>query len=274
MRSPLSEVPDALVAPVQAILRSAGQLILAAEEAGFAIEQKSDKNFVTEIDLAVQKQIVDQLARLTPDYAIMAEEEDLDDPVRDRLVWILDPVDGTTNLMRHNQHSAISLALADGAVVLLGFIYNPFLDELFTAIRGQGVTLNGKPVRASTVNHIKDSLISFGTNPYDRQAAHETFARVERIFLQSLEVRRSGSAALDLAYVACGRYDGFFEQRLQPWDFAAGLLMVQEAGGRVCNWQGLSLDIHRPDSLLASNGKIQDTLFELVRDQNKQEDKP
>jgi myo-inositol-1(or 4)-monophosphatase len=257
---------EELVAPVQVILRSAGQLILAAEEAGFGIEKKSDKNYVTEVDLAVQNQIVEQLAQLTPGYAIMAEEEDLDDPVRDRPVWILDPVDGTTNLMRHNQHSAISLALADGDELLLGFVYNPFLDELFTAIRGQGVTLNDRPVRASSVDHLKDSLISFGTNPYDRQAAHETFTRVERVFLHSLEVRRSGVAALDLAYIACGRYDGFFEQRLQPWDFVAGLLLVQEAGGQVCNWQGLPLDIHHPDSLLATNGKIRDALFDLVCD--------
>jgi len=257
---------EELVLPVQAILRSAGQLILDAEEAGFGIERKSDKNYVTEVDLAVQKQIVDQLALLTPSFAIRAEEEDLDDPVRDRPVWILDPVDGTTNLMRHNQHSAISLALADGDVLLLGFVYNPFLDELFTAVRGLGVTLNGRPVRASEISQLKDSLVSFGTNPYDRQAAHETFARVERVFLHSLEVRRSGVAALDLAYVACGRYDGFFEQRLQPWDFAAGLLLVQEAGGHVCNWQGQPLDIHHPDSLMATNGKIQDALFDLVCD--------
>lgn len=256
--------PNELVLPVQAILRSAGQLILAAEKGGFAIEKKSDKNYVTEIDLAVQKQIVDQLEKLTPDYAIMAEEEDLDDPVRDRPVWILDPVDGTTNLMRHNQHSAISLALADGDELVLGFVYNPFLDELFTAVRGQGVRLNEREVRTSAVTHLKDSLVSFGTNPYQRQAAHETFARVERVFLASLEVRRSGVAALDLAYVACGRYDGFFEERLQPWDFAAGLLMVQEAGGSVCNWQGLPVDVHHPDSLFATNGKIQDELFSLV----------
>ncbi|NCB00232.1 MAG: inositol monophosphatase, partial [Clostridia bacterium] len=165
--SPLHDcILEELVAPVQDFLRSAGQLILAAEEAGFEIEKKSDKNYVTEVDLAVQKQIVDQLANLTPGFAIMAEEEDLDDPVRDQPVWILDPVDGTTNLMRHNQHSAISLALADGDEVLLGFVYNPFLDELFTAIRGQGVTLNDRPVRASSIDHLKDSLISFGTNPY------------------------------------------------------------------------------------------------------------
>jgi len=265
--SPLHTVdPNELVLPVQAILRSAGQLILAAEDSGFEIEKKSDKNFVTEVDLAVQKQIVDQLLKLTPDHAIMAEEEDLDDPVRDRPVWILDPVDGTTNLMRHNQHSAISLALADGDALLLGFVYNPFLDELFTAVRGQGATLNGKPVRTSTISQLKDSLVSFGTNPYQRQAAHDTFARVERVFLASLEVRRSGTASLDLAYVACGRYDGFFEQRLHPWDFAAGLLLVQEAGGMACNWQGLPLDIHHPDSLLVTNGKIQDALFDLVCD--------
>lgn len=253
-----------LVMPVQQILRAAGQLILDAKAQSFAVDEKGEKNFVTAVDLAVQSQIVSQLQVLTPGYAFLAEEEDLSDPVSERPVWILDPVDGTTNLMRHNQHSAISLALAAQGEVQLGFVYNPYLNELFTAIRGQGVTLNGNPVQTSPVHQLRDGLISFGTNPYQRQAAHETFARVERVFMAALEVRRCGAAALDLAYVACGRYDGFFEQRLQPWDFAAGLLMVQEAGGSVCNWQGQPLAIRQADSLLATNGKIQTELFHLV----------
>ncbi|MBP1757485.1 MAG: inositol monophosphatase [Firmicutes bacterium] len=254
-----------LIAPVQQILRDAGQLILDAEHNDLQIERKSAANYVTEIDLDVQHFIVGHLQQLSPEIGIMAEEADMNIAITDRPVWILDPIDGTTNFMHHCQHSSISLALAEGDQLLLGFVYNPFLNEMFIAERGCGATLNGRPIRVSTVDQLAESLLGFGTNPYARARAHESFARAEKVFLNSLELRRCGTCSLDLAYVACGRYDGFFEMLNHPWDFAAGLLLVREAGGYACNWQGQLHAIHTADSMIATNGLIHDALYELVK---------
>jgi len=250
-----------LLIPATTIVRAAGRLILELEQQEFAIEAKSTANYVTGIDLAVEHFIVGRLRDLTPDFAVITEESEPDETDYIRPTWILDPVDGTTNLMRGFRHSAVSLALtADGRPVV-GLIYNPYADELFTAAAGNGATLNGRPIRASKHQNLADGLIGFGTTPYDRRLAHQTFGQVENIFMKSLEIRRSGSAALDLAYVACGRLDGFFEQTLQPWDYAAGCIIVSEAGGRVTNWQGDPPSLRQGDRLLASNAFLHGILL-------------
>jgi myo-inositol-1(or 4)-monophosphatase len=227
---------------------------------------------VTEIDLAVQQMILAHLARITPGYAVIAEEADSsrpdsNEPDLGQPTWILDPVDGTTNLIRNFRHSAVSLALAEQGRLSLAFIFNPYTDELYTAAAGRGARINGTPIYVSGRADLADCLIGFGTAPYDRQNAAATFQLVERVFSHSLEVRRLGSAALDLAYVACGRLDGFFERTLQPWDYAAGSLIVQEAGGRVTDWKSASPSLRRGGSILASNGLIHESLLELGLDQ-------
>lgn len=254
-----------LIVPIQQILRDAGQMMRDAENSDIQIERKSAANYVTEIDLAVQHFIIDQLQQLNPAIGIMAEEADRSKPITDRPVWILDPIDGTTNFMHNCQHSAISLALAEGDQLLLGFVYNPTLNEMFIAERGHGARLNGHKIHVSSIDRLSEGLIAFGTNPYARTQAHDTFSRVEKVFLNSLEVRRFGTASLDLAYVACGRFDGFFEMLNHPWDYAAGLLLVMEAGGRATNWYGQKLAIHSADSMLATNGLIHEALYELVK---------
>jgi myo-inositol-1(or 4)-monophosphatase len=253
-----------LLEPAAAIVREGGRLVLERERGSFAIETKSAKNFVTEIDLAVEQLIVSRLRRLTPDFPIVTEEtaSAMADPAKPS--WVLDPVDGTTNLMRGFRHSAISLALlADGRPVL-GLVLNPYLDELFTGCAGQGAALNGSPIQASRRALLEDCLVGFGTTPYDRSHAHQTFAVLEQMFLKSLEIRRCGSAALDLAYVACGRLDAFFEMGLQPWDYAAGSLILQEAGGVVTNWQGESTSMTHGGSILASNGLVQEQVWQIM----------
>mgnify|MGYP000870769384 CR=1 FL=1 len=161
--------------------------------------------------------------------------------------------------------SAVSLALAVRGVLTLAFVYNPYTDELFEAVVNQGARLNGVAIRASARSLLSDSLIGFGTTPYAREQAHITFLLLEQVFLRSLEIRRSGSAALDLAYVACGRLDGFFELHLQPWDYAAGGLILQEAGGRITNWRGAAPSLRYGDSILATNGPIHPALLELIK---------
>lgn len=254
-----------LIAPVQQILRDAGQMMSDVEHSEIQIERKSAANYVTEIDIAVQHFVIERLQQLNPDIGIMAEEAGRNTAITDRPVWILDPIDGTTNFMHQCQHSSISLALAEGDQLLLGFVYNPTLNEMYIAELGHGAKLNGHKIQVSTVDQLSEGLIAFGTNPYARDQAHETFSRAERVFLNSLEVRRFGTASLDLAYVACGRFDGYFEMINHPWDCAAGLLLVQEAGGRTTNWYGQKNNIHSADSMLATNGLIHDALYELVK---------
>lgn len=249
-----------LLAPAEAIVREGGKLMLELEKSGFSVSEKSAANYVTEIDLAVEKMIVGRLKQLTPAFSVVTEETDSGVPDYLEPTWVLDPVDGTTNLMRGYRHSAISLALADGGRPVLGLVFNPYSDEQFAAVLGHGAELNGRPIQVGRHDRLEDCLVGFGTTPYDRRGAHQTFAIVEEIFMQSLEIRRSGSAALDLAYVACGRLDVFFEMTLQPWDYAAGSLILQEAGGRTTNWQGDPPSLRHGDSVLASNGLVHEQI--------------
>lgn len=257
-----------LIEPVSTLVRDGGQLILARDDRSLPalqIEKKSEDNYVTEIDYAVQHLILDRLAELTPDYAVIAEEAEARAFDSHRPTWILDPVDGTTNLMRDLRLSAISLALHADGQMQLGMIYNPYANEFFLAVAGGGSFMNGQPIQVSSRTHLRDGLIGFGTTPYIRQNAHRTFALLEKVFLQVLEIRRTGSAAIDLAYVACGRLDGFFEMMLQPWDYAAGMLLIREAGGVITNWQGETPGLSNGDSILASNGDLHQPLLDLIQ---------
>ena len=253
-----------LLEPVGQLLRQAGRLILDSSQTRLQVEKKSADNYVTDIDLAVQKYMLARLAEWTPAWPVIAEESATGRQELTGQTWILDPVHGTTNLMRAYHHSAISLALADENRLLLGFVYNPYTDELFTAVAGGGAHLNGLPIQTSRHSKLRDCLVGFGTTPYDRANAHLTFSLAENIFMQTLEIRRSGSAALDLAYVACGRLDAFFELCLQPWDYAAGSLILQEAGGQVTNWQGNAPSLQQGDSILATNKLVHQALLDLV----------
>jgi myo-inositol-1(or 4)-monophosphatase len=258
-----------LIEPVSALVREGGQLILARDDRSLPslqIEKKSDDNYVTEVDYAVQRLILDQLVQLTPDYAVIAEEAEARAFDSRRPTWILDPVDGTTNLMRDLRLSAVSLALHADGQMQLGMIYNPYANEFFLAVAGGGSSLNGRTIQVSDRTSLRDGLIGFGTTPYDRQDAHRTFVLLESVFQRVLEIRRTGSAAIDLAYVACSRLDGFFEMMLQPWDYAAGILLIREAGGTITNWRGENPCLSSGDSILASNGHLHEPLLDLIRD--------
>jgi myo-inositol-1(or 4)-monophosphatase len=258
-----------LIEPVSALVRDGGQLILARDDRSLPslqIEKKSEDNYVTEVDYAVQHLILDRLAQLTPDFSVIAEEAEARAFDSQRPTWILDPVDGTTNLMRDLRLSAVSLALHADGQMQLGMIYNPYANSFFHAVAGGGSFMNNQPIRVSSRTDLRDGLIGFGTTPYDRQDAHRTFVLLESVFKRVLEIRRTGSAAIDLAYVACGRLDGFFEMMLQPWDYAAGMLLIREAGGAITNWHGETPGLSSGDSILASNGSLHEPLLDLIRD--------
>ncbi|MEA4889591.1 MAG: inositol monophosphatase family protein [Clostridiaceae bacterium] len=257
-----------LLGPVRQIVLEAGRLIIGRQGDELQITEKSAANYVTEMDLAVQQLIVGRLTALTPDYAIIAEESKTNPYGSARPTWILDPVDGTTNLMRNYRHSAVSLALLADNRLQLGLVLNPYAAECFSAVAGQGAWLNDRPISVSRHDRLQDCLVGFGTTPYARDKAHFTFDLAERVFLQSLEIRRSGSAALDIVYVACGRLDGFFEMQLQPWDYAAGALILQEAGGQITNWNGIMPALSHADSILATNGLIHGDMRRLIANQS------
>ena len=216
---------------VQAVLE-AGEL-LADPAAVRSIRAKSETDYVTNVDLAVQEFLREHLAALAPDVQFMAEEQDNSALDLTRPCWILDPVDGTTNLIHQFQHSAISLALAEGGQIVFGVVYNPYTEECFTARRGGGAFRNGVSIQVSAVSWLADSLLSTGTVPGRRELADTAFRQMRALYDRCQDIRRTGCASLELCDVACGRLEGYVELSLQPWDYAAGMLIVAEAGGQV-----------------------------------------
>ena len=237
------------------LVKSVRPLFMDHERAS-RITVKGAADFVTQVDFQVQERMRRGLFDMYPQVQFMGEEKDNRDIDFSGAVWILDPVDGTTNLIHDFRCSALSLALCDRGQLELGIIYQPYRDELFLAQRGRGAFLNGSPIHVSSVSDLGQSLISIGTSPYNHDLADRNFEDIKRVFLKCSDIRRTGSAAVDLAYVACGRLEAYFERCLKPWDFAAGMLLIEEAGGRVTTFAGSAVDVTRPSDILSSNGRI------------------
>lgn len=246
---------------IKAVVMEAAGLFHDRTAAGHT-KTKGVADYVTEVDFAVQQFISEKLQELYPQIQFMSEEKSNDEIDKTGLVWVLDPVDGTTNLIHNYRCSAVSLALVENQNVILGIVYNPYSDEMFCAQAGKGCTLNGEPVHVSDATQMKESLISIGTSPYHKEMAKENFPVFEAVFTDSQDIRRSGSAALDLASVACGRIDGYFERKLKVWDFAAGMLLVREAGGLVLDYQGLDAGTENMSDIVAGNAVIPRVLIE------------
>lgn len=256
---------DDLMKLTGSALREAGRIILSASVTRSQVEKKGEKNYVTEIDYRVQEYLNIRLENIIPNSHLISEESDKNLFSVEKPSWILDPVDGTTNLIYDYRFSAISLALYLDGKPAYGFVYNPYLDELFQAKAGVGAWLNNDPIQTSETAELAQALIGFGTNPYDRDNSDQTFAMIRDVFTSSMEIRRSGSAALDLAYVACGRLNGFFEQMLQPWDFAAGIIIIEAAGGTVRGWDGGRLEnLLEPSGIIAASANIYEPLNAIL----------
>jgi myo-inositol-1(or 4)-monophosphatase len=254
------------------IAREAGARLREYLAQGVETEYKGDVDLVTVADRTVEKLIRSRLGEVFPDHGIYGEEgtrERLDQEYR----WYVDPLDGTTNFAHGIPHFCVSMGLErrtpdlapeqDGTIVA-GVIYNPMLDELFTAERGQGARLNGRPVHVSRVADLAESLVATGF-PSRKRHDSPNIHFYQEFTLRSHGVRRAGSAALDLAYVACGRFEAFWEFHLNPWDTAAGFLLVQEAGGRISDFSGGAFQLNSRE-VLASNGRIHDELTGLFAD--------
>ena len=244
------------------LAREAGLLLRDGLGAAGPVEHKGVIDLVTDFDLRSEQLLVDGLHRSFPQDPILAEEGGGASGSRR---WLIDPLDGTTNFAHGLPHFCVSIAYADEGVVRLGVVYDPTRDELFEALAGEGARLNGRPVHVSDATDLDRSLLVTGF-PYDIRTEPETnLEPFARFALRSVGVRRFGSAALDLAYVACGRFDGYWELRLSPWDWAAGLLLVQEAGGRVTRTDGAEDVFRPPTSIVASNGRIHAAMLDVLR---------
>jgi len=227
------------------------------------IEFKGEINLVTEVDTRCERMIVEIIKKSFPQHNILTEETpmpELPSPYR----WIVDPLDGTTNYAHGYPCFCTSIALEVGGEIVLGVIYDPILEELFTAQEGKGAFLNGERISVSSTQRLIEALISTGF-PYDlRESSENNLDHFNNFIMEARAIRRDGSAALDLCYVAMGRFDGFWELKLKPWDVAAGKIIVEEAGGLVTDFRGGPLDIYG-DQILATNGKIHNEMMEVLR---------
>ncbi|MBP3489274.1 MAG: inositol monophosphatase [Roseburia sp.] len=228
------------------------------------IKVKGRADYATQVDESVQRYLLDEFAKLYPEIGFLGEENYSGENVSGA-TWIVDPVDGTTNLIHDYRQSAVSVALAVDGQIVLGIIYNPYTDELYYAGAGKGAYKNGKKISVSAVCDMEHSLISIGTSPYYHEYAENNFEVFKKIFLQCEDIRRSGSAALDLARVAEGSCEAYFERNLKIWDYAAGMLLVEEAGGKVTDYAGtrIGTDVTVND-VVAGNFKLQEALLNIL----------
>lgn len=225
-----------------------------------SIEEKSASwDLVTEADRESEQVILRQIKTQFPDHQILSEESGHHEGKKTSYTWIIDPLDGTTNYTHQYPFVSVSIALAFEGRPIVGVVYNPILKELFCAASGLGATLNGSAVKVSKTGSLEKSLLATGF-AYDRkEVSDNNYAEFCYVTHHSQGVRRGGSAALDLAYVAAGRLDGYWERGLKPWDIAAGIVLIQEAGGKVSSYEGRALDLDS-GRILASNGIIHNDL--------------
>ena len=218
--------------------RAAGNVLLRGMHKLDAINviEKDRMDFASEMDEEAEKAAIKELRRAHPDFAILGEEGGAQG--KGRSVFVIDPLDGTSNYLRGFPHWCVSIALVEGGDVQHGVIFDPLRNELFTASRGSGAVLNDKRIRVSERKGLDGAMLVTGFPPRERERAPAQLECVRELLRNVEDIRRTGSAALDLAYVACGRSDGYFEAGVKPWDIAAGVLLVREAGGRVCDFRG------------------------------------
>jgi myo-inositol-1(or 4)-monophosphatase len=256
--------PLYLATAIEAVVR-AGEAQMARFGGSLRIDKKGAIDLVTETDLEIERAFRAMIAERFPSHAVLGEEfeETGDRDARPRFCWVLDPIDGTTNYAHGLPIFCASLALEIDGVAVAGAIYDPNRRELFTAEKGQGAWLNGAPLRVSDSGVLIDSLLVTGFHYNIHRDARELIELFGEFISRARAVRRLGSAALDLCYVAAGRFDAFWEHKLQPWDVAAGALIVEEAGGRVTTVHGGTFD-SRAGSVLATNGHIHREMLETI----------
>ena len=253
-----------LATAIEAVIR-AGRAQLAGLGGNLRVGKKGVIDLVTDVDIAIERAFRQTIAQRFPQHHVLGEEFESfgERDTIPRYCWLFDPIDGTTNYAHGLPIFCSSLALEIDGEAAVAAVYDPTREELFTAARGEGAWLNGAPVRVSAASALIDSLLVTGFHYGVQKDPGELIELFEAFIRRSRAVRRLGSAALDLCYVACGRLDGFWEKKLQPWDIAAGALIVSEAGGRATTVDGQPFR-SRAGSVLATNGHIHQAMLEVI----------
>lgn len=252
------------LARAKELAREAGALQRARLWQSFKIENKGTIDLVTEVDKTSEALLVGGLQQSFPDHDFLAEENDYGSRGASHK-WIIDPLDGTTNFAHGFPWFAVSMALEIDGEICAGVIYHPMMDEMFSAVKGGGAELNGRRLQVSQRSPLQNSLLATGF-PYDSATHPENnFANFTSFQMRCRGIRRAGAAALDLAYVAAGRLDGFWECKLKPWDVAAGVLLVNEAGGMVTAHDGTPYSVYN-HRIVASNGLLHDEMLAILAD--------
>jgi myo-inositol-1(or 4)-monophosphatase len=245
--------------------RDAGGLLM--QRLGVAkVTNKGDIDLVTEGDLASERLIIERIRSYYPQHGILAEESgeaELTGGKSSEWKWIIDPLDGTTNYAHSYPCFCVSIALEHAGELEVGVVYDPVRDEMFAAERGSGATLNDRKITVSSVEELKNAMVCTGF-PYNVRERPDFTRDFANFTMAAQAVRRDGSAALDLAYVACGRFDGFWEDGLSPWDIAAGKILIEEARGQVSNFENQPLSIYTK-RVLASNGLVHDSMLRVLK---------
>ncbi len=249
------------------VTEEAGRRILSYSKENLGVTLKDSRpdatDIVTDADRASEDFILDAINREFPEHDILTEERSIE-LKGSRWLWLVDPLDGTVNFAHGYPMFSISIALMESGVLVAGMVHDPLKKESFYAIKNSGAFLNNIPIHVSGAARLPESIVSTGF-PYDKAYSPDNnLSEFSRALLRVQGIRRGGSAALDLAYVACGRLDGFWEQKLKPWDMAAGMLLVQEAGGRVSDGSGNRTDPYT-QFIVATNGIIHDLLLQAIK---------
>jgi len=253
--------------------QKAGALLLDYVKSGFRIEHKNPINLVTDADHAAEQCIIDHLHALFPTHGFLAEEQGRVEQSATPYLWIIDPLDGTTNFTHGYPAYCVSIGLEYRGHCVLGVVFDPTRNDLFTATEGCGAQLNGHPIRVSDTSDLDHSLLVTGFAYDIRESPRNNLDHFATFALKAQGMRRTGSAALDLCYVAAGRFDGFWEVKLNPWDMAAGSVLVQEAGGKLTDFSGQKLSIYGQE-LVASNGQIHHAMLTVLNESPAQHSPP
>lgn len=242
-------------------IKKSGHILLEYINKEKEIKLKGISNLVTQVDKLSEENILKSIEDNFPNHSILTEELGLINK-NSEYIWIVDPLDGTTNYAHNFPFFGISIALIRNEEILLGLIYDPIRDELFYAMKDEGAYLNERRIKVSETEKINDSLISFAF-PYELSLDEKNFLPFINFSSRTHGIRRTGSAALEIAYVGCGRLDGFWAKKLKPWDIAAGIIIVEEAKGKVTDFSGNKINIYT-DNILFSNGKIHEEMIKIL----------
>lgn len=253
---------------IESCIKKAGKMILNANLENASVEKKiGDANFCTEYDVKVQKFLIDELSAILPEASFFGEE-DTSNNVRDlnkEYIFYIDPIDGTTNFMFNYYHSSVSVGLSKNGEMIAGFVYNPFVDKLYKAIKNQGTFLNDKKLNIKDLS-VDEGIVAFGCARYNECDINILFETVKDLFLKSLSIRSGGSAAIDISRVAEGSNVIYLEYRLQPYDFAAASVILEEAGGIITRIGGGKISLTEPCSILAGTKKAHEEVMKIAKE--------